>query len=212
MFKVKLPMFLNKAYQIKKEFNELESKNNSFSQTQLHKKENSLNLAETSREEIEKIGYEKGYQEGKEKEREKIREIIAILQKIVKDLEIKKEIIVDEMEQKTVEIAMATARKIIKKEIDQDPQVILRTVREALKRIKQAQKITIKVNPLDWTTLKKVQPELLFSSLEKKNIYIEKDETITRGGSLIETDKEIIDARLEQQIYKVNKALLGEEN
>jgi len=57
-----------------------------------------------------------------------------------------------------------------------------------------------------------VQPELLFSSLEKKNIYIEKDETITRGGSLIETDKEIIDARLEQQIYKVNKALLGEEN
>jgi len=205
-------MFLNKAYQIKKEFNELESKNNSFSQTQLHKKENSLNLAETSREEIEKIGYEKGYQEGKEKEREKIREIIAILQKIVKDLEIKKEIIVDEMEQKTVEIAMATARKIIKKEIDQDPQVILRTVREALKRIKQAQKITIKVNPLDWTTLKKVQPELLFSSLEKKNIYIEKDETITRGGSLIETDKEIIDARLEQQIYKVNKALLGEEN
>jgi len=205
-------MFLNKAYQIKKEFNELESKNNSFFQTQLHKKENSLNLAETSREEIEKIAYEKGYQEGKEKEREKIREIIAILQKIVKDLEVKKEIIVDEMEQKTVEIAMATARKIIKKEIDQDPQVILRTVREALKRIKQAQKITIKVNPLDWTTLKKVQPELLFSSLEKKNIYIEKDETITRGGSLIETDKEIIDARLEQQIYKVNKALLGEEN
>jgi len=212
LFKVKLPMFLNKAYQIKKEFNELESKNNSFFQTQLHKKENSLNLAETSREEIEKIAYEKGYQEGKEKEREKIREIIAILQKIVKDLEVKKEIIVDEMEQKTVEIAMATARKIIKKEIDQDPQVILRTVREALKRIKQAQKITIKVNPLDWTTLKKVQPELLFSSLEKKNIYIEKDETITRGGSLIETDKEIIDARLEQQIYKVNKALLGEEN
>jgi len=212
LFKVKLPMFLSKAYQIKKEFNELESKNNSFFQTQLHKKENSLNLAETSREEIEKIGYEKGYQEGKEKEREKIREIIAILQKIVKDLEIKKEIIVDEMEQKTVEIAMATARKIIKKEIDQDPQVILRTVREALKRIKQAQKITIKVNPLDWTTLKKVQPELLFSSLEKKNIYIEKDETITRGGSLIETDKEIIDARLEQQIYKVNKALLGEED
>jgi len=129
LFKVKLPMFLNKAYQIKKEFNELESKNNSFFQTQLHKKENSLNLAETSREEIEKIAYEKGYQEGKEKEREKIREIIAILQKIVKDLEVKKEIIVDEMEQKTVEIAMATARKIIKKEIDQDPQVILRTVR-----------------------------------------------------------------------------------
>jgi len=205
-------MFLNKAYEIKKEGNGLESKNNPFFRAGPRKKGNSLNLAETSREEIEKISYEKGYQEGKEQEREKIREIMMILKRTVKDLEIKKETIINEMERKIVEIAMATARKIIKKEIDRDPQIILRTVRESLKRIKQAQKITIKVNPLDWTTLKKVQPELLFSSPGEESIYIEKDETIARGGSLIETDKEIIDARIEEQICEVKKALSGEKN
>lgn len=209
MFKVQLPMFLSKVYQIKKEYSKSGLKDILLHLPQMEREEESASLTEISREEIGRNSYQKGYEEGSQKERKKVVEIMAILEKIVKDLQVKKEAMLNEMKGKIVEIAIATAKKIIKKEIEEDSETIVRVVREALTRIKQAQKITIKVNPQDWMKLKEVQPELLSSSLREGSVYIEKDEAITAGGSLLETDKGIIDARIEQQIDEVNKALSG---
>lgn len=209
MFKVQLPMFLSKVYQIKKEYSKSGLKDILLHLPQMEREEESASLTEISREEIGRNSYQKGYEEGSQKERKKVVEIMAILEKIVKDLQVKKEAMLNEMKGKIVEIAIATAKKIIKKEIEEDSETIVRVVREALTRIKQAQKITIKVNPQDWMKLKEVQPELLSSSLREGSVYIEKDEAIAAGGSLLETDKGIIDARIEQQIDEVNKALSG---
>ena len=212
MFKVQLPMFLSKVYKVKEDYGNSELKDNLLHLPQVERKEESSSLTEISIEEIRKNSYQKGFEEGGQKERKIVIETMAILKKIVKDLEVKKEVMLNEMEGKIVQIAMATAKKIIKKEINEDPETIVRVIREALKRIKHAQKITIKVNPQDWTKLKEMQPELLSSSLREGSIYIEKDEAIARGGSLVETDKGIIDARIEQQIDEVDKALSGGEN
>lgn len=209
MFKVQLPMFLSKVYKIKEDYGNLELKDNLLHLRQVEGKVESSSLTEISTEEIRRNSYQKGFEEGSQKERKKVVEIMAILEKIVKDLEVKKEVMLNEMKEKIVEIAIATAKKIIKKEIKEDSETIVRVVREALKRIRHAQKITIKVNPQDWMKLKEVQPELLSSSLREGSIYIEKDEAIARGGSLVETDKGIIDARIERQIDEVDKALSG---
>jgi len=212
LFKVQLPMFLSKAYEIKEEYGNSGLKDSLLYSRQVERKEESSSLTEISIEEIKKNSYQKGFEEGGQKERKKVVETMAILKKIVKDMEVKKEAVLNEMEGKIVQIAIATAKKIIKKEINEDPETIVRVTREALKRIKHAQKVTIKVNPQDWTKLKEIQSELLSSSLREGSIHIEKDEAIARGGSLVETDKGIIDARIEQQIDEVDKALSGGEN
>lgn len=212
MFKVQLPMFLSKVYQIKKEYGKSALKDILPYLCQGEREAGSASLTEVSTQEIGRNSYQKGYEEGSQKERKKVVEMMAILEKIVKDLQVKKEAMFNEMKGKIVEIAIATAKKIIKKEIEEDSETIVRVVREALKQIKQAEKITIKVNPQDWMKLKEVQPELLSDSLREASVYIEKDEAIARGGSLLETDKGIIDARIEQQIEEVNKALSGGES
>lgn len=212
MFKVQLPMFLSKVYQIKKEYGKSALKDILPYLCQGEREAGSASLTEVSTQEIGRNSYQKGYEEGSQKERKKVVEMMAILEKIVKDLQVKKEAMLNEMKGKIVEIAIATAKKIIKKEIEEDSETVVRVVKEALKQIKQAQKITIKVNPQDWMKLKEVQPELLSSSLGEASVYIEKDEAIARGGSLLETDKGIIDARIEQQIEEVNKALSGGES
>lgn len=212
MFKVQLPMFLSKVYQIKKEYGKSALKDILPYLCQGEREAGSASLTEVSTQEIGRNSYQKGYEEGSQKERKKVVEMMAILEKIVKDLQVKKEAMFNEMKGKIVEIAIATAKKIIKKEIEEDSETIVRVVREALKQVKQAEKITIKVNPQDWMKLKEVQPELLSDSLREASVYIEKDEAIARGGSLLETDKGIIDARIEQQIEEVNKALSGGES
>lgn len=212
MFKVQLPMFLSKVHQIKKEYGKSALKDIHFHLRQKEREGGSASRTEVSTQEIGRNSYQKGYEEGSQKERKKVVEMMAILEKIVKDLQVKKEAMLNEMKGKIVEIAIATAKKIIKKEIEEDSETVVRVVKEALKQIKQAQKITIKVNPQDWMKLKEVQPELLSSSLGEASVYIEKDEAIAPGGSLLETDKGIIDARIERQIDEVNKALSGGES
>lgn len=209
MFKVQLPMFLSKVYKIKEDYGNSELKDNLLHLPQVERKGESSSLTEISMEEIRRNSYQKGFEEGSQKERKKLAEIMAILKKIVKDMEVKEEAMFNEMKGKMVEIAIATAKKIIKKEIEEDSETIVRVVREALKRVGQAQKITIKVNPQDWMKLKEVQPELLSSSLRKGSVYIEKDEAIARGGALVETDKGIIDARIERQLDEIDKVLSG---
>lgn len=209
MYKVQLPMFLSKVYKVKEDFDNSELKDNPPSSRQVERKGESSSLTEISREEIGRNSYQRGYEEGSQKERKKLGGIMAILNKIVKDLKVKEEAMFNGMKGKMVEIAIATAKKIIKKEIEEDSETIVRVVREALKRIGQAEKITIKVNPQDWMKLKEVQPELLSSSLREGSVYIEKDEAIARGGALVETDKGIIDARIERQLDEIDKALSG---
>lgn len=209
MYKVQLPMFLSKVYKVKEDFDNSELKDNPPSSRQVERKGESSSLTEISREEIGRNSYQRGYEEGSQKERKKLAGIMAILNKIVKDLKVKEEAMFNGMKGKMVEIAIATAKKIIKKEIEEDSETIVRVVREALKRIGQAEKITIKVNPQDWMKLKEVQPELLSSSLREGSVYIEKDEAIARGGALVETDKGIIDARIERQLDEIDKALSG---
>jgi len=202
-------MFLSKVYKVKEDFDNSELKDNPPSSRQVERKGESSSLTEISREEIGRNSYQRGYEEGSQKERKKLGGIMAILNKIVKDLKVKEEAMFNGMKGKMVEIAIATAKKIIKKEIEEDSETIVRVVREALKRIGQAEKITIKVNPQDWMKLKEVQPELLSSSLREGSVYIEKDEAIARGGALVETDKGIIDARIERQLDEIDKALSG---
>ena len=209
MYKVQLPMFLSKVYKVKEDFDNSELKDNPPSSRQVERKGESSSLTEISREEIGRNSYQRGYEEGSQKERKKLAGIMAILNKIVKDLKVKEEAMFNGMKGKMVEIAIATAKKIIKKEIEEDSETIVRVVREVLKRIGQAEKITIKVNPQDWMKLKEVQPELLSSSLREGSVYIEKDEAIARGGALVETDKGIIDARIERQLDEIDKALSG---
>lgn len=209
MYKVQLPMFLSKVYKVKEDFDNSELKDNPPSSRQVERKGESSSLTEISGEEIGRNSYQRGYEEGSQKERKKLAGIMAILNKIVKDLKVKEEAMFNGMKGKMVEIAIATAKKIIKKEIEEDSETIVRVVREALKRIGQAEKITIKVNPQDWMKLKEVQPELLSSSLREGSVYIEKDEAIARGGALVETDKGIIDARIERQLDEIDKALSG---
>lgn len=212
MFKIQLPMFLNKVYRINEESANSELKDILLYLRQVERKGESPNLTEISTQETGRNSYQKGFKEGSQKERKKVVEIVTVLEKTVEDLEVRKEAMLNEMKGKIVKIAIATAKKIIRKEINEDSDTVVRVVREALKRMGHADKITIRVNPQDWMKIREMQPELLSSSLGEGSIHIEKDETIARGGSLVETDKGIIDARIEQQIDEVGQALSGGKN
>lgn len=107
-----------------------------------------------------------------------------------------------------LEISVDIAKKIIKKEIEQDPQVLFNTIVDVLKTLpKEESKVTLRVNPAEVNTVKQSAPELLnIAGLDAK-IVVLSDEGISEGGCLVATTNGIVDATIETRIEVVSKAL-----
>nr|HNI25959.1 FliH/SctL family protein [Leptospiraceae bacterium] len=80
-----------------------------------------------------------------------------------------------------------------------------------LKRIKDRDRVDIRVNfsDLEITTAHKDELIKLMESLRKVNIY--EDSRIDRGGVIIETDVGAIDARISTQLKEIEEAIRNAE-
>jgi len=151
----------------------------------------------------------KNLAEKQKAEEKEIKRVIEMLKKAAKEIEIEKCRMIKEGEREILKMVMAIVRKVIKREIEVDPDIIVRVTRDALGQAADARRILIKVNPLDWKRLKEIEQEILPGENNgNHHIQIEEDKSIQRGGCIIKTEKETIDARIDQQIREIEKTLM----
>ena len=107
-----------------------------------------------------------------------------------------------------LDISLDIAKKIIKKEITENPEVILENIKTILKGLsKEETKIMLKVNPAQVALLQqKVPEEVALAGLEAKVVVIP-DENIMEGGCLVTTTNGVIDATIETQTEIISEAL-----
>ena len=107
-----------------------------------------------------------------------------------------------------MEISVEIAQKIIKKELQQDPTIILDNITEILKGLsKEETKITLRVNPVQVSLLKAEIPEVMNSVGLEAKVLIVPDETIMEGGCMVTTTNGVIDATIETQLSVISEAL-----
>lgn len=109
-----------------------------------------------------------------------------------------------------LEISIDIARKIVKKEIEQDPQILLETILGVLNNISREEaKIVLKVNPSQVSFAKENIPEILSSvGLEIKTNVIA-DDTIELGGCIVQTSNGIVDATINTQLEIIKESFKG---
>ena len=102
------------------------------------------------------------------------------------------------------------AQKIIKKELQQDPNVILDNILALLKGLsKDETKITLRVNPAQVSLLKTEVPSLLEEAGLDAKILVVPDDSIMEGGCVVTTTNGVIDATIETQLAVISEALRG---
>ena len=107
-----------------------------------------------------------------------------------------------------LEISVDIAQKIIKKEIEQDPQVLFNTIVDVLKTLsKEETKVTLRVNPAEVNEVKQAVPELLNLAGIDTKVVVLSDEEINEGGCMVTTTNGIVDATIDSRIELVIKAL-----
>ncbi|MGE5453678.1 MAG: FliH/SctL family protein [Methylocystaceae bacterium] len=115
--------------------------------------------------------------------------------------------IVRSAEPDIVQLALSVAEKILVREVKTDPSIILDIVREALKLAGEANNVRVMVNPDDADTVKYFVPQLIEPDQNLGDVVVESDRRIELGGCLVETEKGIVDARLQTRRINVEDAV-----
>lgn len=147
-----------------------------------------------------------GYKAGIEKAQNDIMQVKSAIEDFLKA----KQEVFEYIAPDILEISVDIARKIVKHEIEQNPQVILDSILDVLKTISRDEpKITIKVNHAQLELVKESIPEIIASiGLETKTSVIE-DDTIELGSCIIQTSNGIVDATIDTQLEIIKEAFKG---
>lgn len=167
------------------------------------------NLISRAREEAQSIkeaASKEGYQAGLAKAADDIEEV----KNAITDFLGAKQEVFDYIAPNIMEISLDIAKKIIKREIQQDPSIILDNISEVLKGLsKEETKITLKVNPAQVSLLKMEVPSLVSDNGLDAKVLIIPDENVMEGGCVVETANGVVDASIETQLAVISEALKG---
>ncbi len=103
-------------------------------------------------------------------------------------------------------LALKAAKKIVGKELELHPDSIVDIVIQAIAPVTQNKKITIYVNKEDKELLDKEKPQIKAILEQVESLIIQERGDITKGGCIIETEKGIINATLENQFRALEAA------
>ena len=109
-----------------------------------------------------------------------------------------------------LEISIDIAKKIVKKEIEQDPTIILETILDVLKKLSRDEsKVSIKANPAQVSLIKENISEMVSSLGLETKINVFGDDTIEVGGCILQTNNGLVDATVSTQIEIIKEAFKG---
>lgn len=146
-------------------------------------------------EKARRDGYAKGREEGNSSVTEMAIKLTALKEKFYATAE-------SEM----IKLVMMIAEKIIGRLVRENEEAIKSIVRQAVES-SIGERIVVKMNPEDYKIITASEFEFKDMLDRSKRIAFKEDETISKGGCMVETEVGTIDARLETQLKAIKKAL-----
>lgn len=165
------------------------------------------NLISRAKEEansIREAAAKEGYQQGIDAAKQDIES----LKEAIEDFFRAKQDVYDEIAPDILEISLDIAKKIIKKEMSENPEILLENIKGILKGLsKEESKIVLKVNPSQAVMLKQEMPEAVAMAGLEAKVIIMPDEDTMEDGCMLTTDNGVIDATIETQLTIISEAL-----
>ncbi len=109
-----------------------------------------------------------------------------------------------EAEREVVQIALAIARKILRREVRIDPDVALGLVKAALETVSSREVRTVRTTPAMARHLADALPQLGLP----EGVRVLADASLEPGGLIVETVRGEVDASLETQFEEISRGLL----
>jgi flagellar assembly protein FliH len=110
-------------------------------------------------------------------------------------------------EQHVVQLAIAIAQRLVRRELKQKPEIALDLVREALDLAAGHERIKLHLNPTDHETLGDRMVLLARDVRDATHTDIIADPQVSPGGCIVTTEYGVIDQRVETQLARIEEEL-----
>jgi flagellar assembly protein FliH len=149
-------------------------------------------------------GREDGFKEGKNEVERLVNRIHVILERAMD----KRSEILEQTEGQIVELVLLIARKVVKTISENQKNVVISNIAQALRKLKTRSDVIIKVNLADLQLASDHAKDFVEMAENAKRITVVEDSAIDRGGCVIETDFGEIDARIQSQLHELEEKIL----
>jgi flagellar assembly protein FliH len=156
-------------------------------------------------------GVTKGFAEGLEKAAgeydKKIEELQVQVSAALTTLEREKNVIYANADKTLLELCRLMVRKILGVEPVYQEEAIRSVLRKALSYVAEKDKLVIRISPRDFETVSGNREFWTPIAERLKDITIERDERIERGGCIVESSSGVVDARMETQAAELGSVI-----
>jgi flagellar assembly protein FliH len=153
-------------------------------------------------------GREAGRQEGYEAGKVEVQRLIERTQTVLERAQDKRGEILIETERELINLVLLMTRKVVKIIADNQREVIISNVEQALKKVRDRGNILIHVNLVDLQLTTEHTKEFIQMLEGVKSIQVVEDSSVDAGGCIIETDFGEIDARIASQLAELEAKIL----
>jgi len=156
-----------------------------------------------------KDALEKARQSVKQEVDQQAATLLPALKSLVQELTTAKQVWLKQWEATALDVAVAIAEKVIRRELSQSPEISADLVKETLQLAAGNGEINIRLNPDDLNSMENGQ-SLLVDELKKlARSQIAADPNLQRGDCIVETTFGSIDNRIDTQLQRIRDELGG---
>jgi Flagellar biosynthesis/type III secretory pathway protein len=153
-------------------------------------------------------GFKKGQESGFKEGNLEAQRLTDRLHTIIERTMDKRQEILAETEQQIVDLVLLMTRKIVKVISENQRNIVVSNVVQALRKVKGRGEVIIRVNLNDVAMTTQHIKDFLSAAENIKNITVVEDSSIDRGGCVIETDFGSIDAKIVSQLNEIEQRIL----
>ncbi|TVQ26676.1 MAG: flagellar assembly protein FliH [Spirochaetaceae bacterium] len=163
--------------------------------------------SETERNAYEE-GFARGRDEGYAQGQAEVERLIERLHVIINRTIERRQEIIEESESQLIHLVLEIARKVVKVISENQKNIVVNNVAQALRKLKSRADVTIRVNIDDLNLVSGHAKDFIDRIERVQNISVLEDSTVDRGGCIIETDFGQIDARIASQLREIEDRIL----
>jgi len=149
-----------------------------------------------------------GKQEGAEKAEKRFGDTTKAFTAALEELSQLRESILKNSADDMLRLVLAIVEQIIPCAVSLNPEIIHHTIVKALQASVDSDVYHIKVHPDDMAMVMEKKPLMLASISGLKNITVEPDESIARGGCMVESELGEVDATIESQLEEIRAKII----
>lgn len=161
-------------------------------------------IEEEARKKGEEAGREEGYQEGRNEAERLIERLHIIIDKAIE----KREEMINEAETQMIDLVLLISRKVIKVISENQKNVVVNNIVQALRKLKSRGDVAVRVNLADLDLATDHTRDFMKMVENVKSITILEDTSVDPGGCIIETDFGQIDARITSQLKEIEEKIM----